>query len=179
MIRKIAAIAGLTLIWIALWGDLSWANVASGVVVSVLLVLLFPAGGDARHQVRPIRALRYGAFFAGQLLVATWQVVLAAVAPAGRVAPGILAVPLRASSDLLVTVVGNSVSLTPGTLSVDVVDGPRTELIVHALDLSDPAAIRRSVWRFEELAVAAFGTDDDRAAILAPSATDPSAGGSA
>lgn len=184
MIRRIAIVGWLTLVWIALWGDPSWANLASGVAVSVLLVVLFPVGGDTHQQVRPIPTVRYVLFFAGQLLLATWQVVLASVAPTGRVEPGIVAVPLRTRSDLLVTVVGNSVSLTPGTLSVDVVGappgpgggGPRTELIVHALDLSDPAAVRRSVWRFEELAVAAFGTDEDRSAILTRPAADLSAG---
>lgn len=167
MIRRVAVVAWLVAVWIALWGQLSVANLASGLVVAVVLLVVFPTADEPAGQVRFAASVRYVVYFAGQLLLATWQVVVATIVPAGRVAPGVVAVPLRARSPLITTIVGNSVTLTPGTLTVDVVDGAdgSVVLLIHALDLSDPDAVRRGTWDFEERAVAAFGTADDRTAL--------------
>ncbi|MEZ5141603.1 MAG: Na+/H+ antiporter subunit E [Acidimicrobiales bacterium] len=197
MIRRVATVAWLVVVWVALWGGLTWANVASGIVVSVVLLVLFPTGDGTGARISPWPAVRYVVWFAGQLVAATWQVVAAVVAPRGRVHPGVVAVGLRSRSAVIATLVGNSVTLTPGTLTVDVlpaagvgagadVDGDADVdadvdadadvdvdadqarvLLVHALDLSDPEAVRESVLAFEARAVAAFGTEADRAALSA------------
>lgn len=189
---RVATAAWLVLVWVALWGGLSWANLGSGVLVAVVVLGLFPAGPGTGVRISPWPALRYVVWFAGQLVVATAQVVLAAVAPAGRVRPAVVAVPLRSRSALVATIVANSVTLTPGTLTVDVEavappsaadggDGPGDQpghelddlvdgdaarvLLVHALDVDDPGAVRASVLAFEARAVDAFGTVADRAAL--------------
>ena len=58
--------------------------------------------------------------------------------------PGIVAVPLDLTSDAGITVLANLITLTPGTLSLDVSPDRRT-LWVHALDVADPDAFRREV----------------------------------
>ena len=50
--------------------------------------------------------------------------------------PGIFAYPLKVGSDFEITLLANLITLTPGTLSVDVSDDRRT-LFVHAIDCSD------------------------------------------
>lgn len=117
---RVATVAWLVVVWVALWGGLSWANVGSGVLVAVVVLALFPTGPGTGVRISPWPALRYVVWFAGQLVVATAQVVVAAVAPAGRVRPAVVAVPLRSRSALVTTIVANSVTLTPGTLTVDV-----------------------------------------------------------
>ncbi len=89
---------------------------------------------------------------------------------------GIVAVPLRASSPVVMSFIANSISLTPGTLTVDVrprrfgIDEGHHEqpptLYVHTLIVGDPEDVRREARRLEELAVAAFGTPVDRAAVF-------------
>lgn len=186
----VALAAWLVVVWVALWGGVSWANLGSGVLVAAVVLALFPTGPGSGGHVSVWPALRYVAWFSGQLVVATAQVVLATVAPSGRVRPAVVAVPLRSRSALVATIVANSVTLTPGTLTVDVepagdgapVDGaidagPEDEavvdgdadrvLLVHALDAGDPASVVASVLAFEARAVAAFGTAADRAALAA------------
>ncbi len=193
---RVALAGWLVVVWVALWGGVSWANVGGGVVVAAVVLALFPAGPGTGIRISPWPALGYVVWFAGQLVVATAQVVLATVAPAGRVRPAVVPVPLRSRSALVATIVANSVTLTPGTLTVDVeavaapsaagrgggsdhrlddeavVDGDASRvLLVHALDAADPDAVRASVLAFEARAVAAFGTVADRAALVdAPSA---------
>ena len=129
-----------------------------------------PAGpsvvrAEDEGSVRPLAALRFLVVFTWALVVATWQVVVAVVRPRLRLAEGIVAVPLVSRSPVIATFVANAISLTPGTLTVEVseptVDGSLV-LYVHALDVDDPDAVRRDGRRFEELAVAAFGSRLDR-----------------
>jgi multicomponent Na+:H+ antiporter subunit E len=57
--HQLPLLAWLVLVWILLWGTLSWANVVSGVVVALLLMLLLPlppVAGGAR--VRPLSSMR-------------------------------------------------------------------------------------------------------------------------
>jgi hypothetical protein len=61
----------------------------------------------------------------------------------------------------VVLLVANTVSLSPGTLTVDVSDD-NAALLVHALDAGDPPALQRDMLRLESLAIAALGTRDDR-----------------
>jgi multicomponent Na+:H+ antiporter subunit E len=58
--------------------------------------------------------------------------------------PGIFAYPLKVDRDFEITLLANLITLTPGTLSVDVSDDRRT-LYVHALDCSDPDQTRQDI----------------------------------
>jgi multicomponent Na+:H+ antiporter subunit E len=75
---------------------------------------------------------------------------------------------MHVASDGIVTVVANAVTLTPGTLTVDVHepgdDTPPT-IYVHVLQFDDVESVRRDVLRLEQLAVRAFGTKQQRAEI--------------
>ena len=61
-----------------------------------------------------------------------------------RSRPGIIAVPIEARTDLEITTLANLVSLTPGTLSLDV-SGDRRTLYVHAMFVDDPESIHRDI----------------------------------
>lgn len=151
----------LVVMWIALWGDLSIANLLSGTVVAFAVMLL--AG---RVEPRPVQhfhlaaALRYVVTFGRQLLIASYEVALAVVRP-DRVHPGIIAMPLSYASDAVLTLVANSITLTPGTLTLEAERrGDIAILYVHTLDLSDPDSVRADICELEKLAVDAFaGTD--------------------
>ncbi len=112
----------------------------------------------------------------------------------------IIAVPIRGGSDAVVNLVANSITLTPGTMTIDVRRHERDEfdydgdgiidemtagatLYVHCLYGEDVEAVRSEVLRLEELALRAFGSDRDRALahadVLAHEAKlDPTADGS-
>jgi multicomponent Na+:H+ antiporter subunit E len=156
--RRWPTIVALVAMWIALWEGLSWANLISGTLVACAVVLI--AGQISPRPVQNFRivpALRYLVTFAKLLIVASYQVVVAVLRPS-RIQPGIVAMPLQHVSDAVVTLVANSITLTPGTMTLETErDGDTAILYVHAIDLSDVEAVRNDVRLLEKLAIAAFG----------------------
>lgn len=163
-------VAWLTTMWVLLWGDLSPGNLVGGALLAVLVLLAFPplmvAGGKVGF--RPWWALRFVARFAWALVVSSVTVALAVVAPKGpaRQRSGIVAVPLRTSSARLTTLVANSITLTPGTLTVDAKGVPAT-LYVHAMSMGSADQVRADVEAIEDLVVRAFGSVAEVARLTA------------
>jgi multicomponent Na+:H+ antiporter subunit E len=148
-------------IWVALWSDVSAANVLSGLVVGTAIVLVFDAGRSGHVVVRPVRAARFLLFFLWKLVVASVVVARTVIVPRDRVHTGVVEVPLSGCSDALATLIADAVSLTPGTLTLEVRPDPLT-LYVHTLDVRTVEQVRHDVRTLEVLAVRAFG---DQAAI--------------
>lgn len=176
----------LTLVWALLWGSAAPGTIVGGLVLATAVVLVVRPQDDRGGGVHPIAVLRYGVHFAWALVAATASVAATVLRPRMRLAEGIVAVPMRARSPVVVTFVANSITLTPGTLTVDIrpraygIDEVAAEpeppvLYVHCLVLGDPEDVRADARRFEELAVAAFGSPEDRRAVAAtrPVATRP------
>jgi multicomponent Na+:H+ antiporter subunit E len=155
-VNRIVRAALVVVVWLTLWSEVSVANVASGLVVAALVVFGFDTWQRRPLILRPIRALRFMLFFLYLLVMSTGAVVKTVLAPAGRVHTGILAVPLRGCSDAVATLIADAITLTPGTLTLEVTREPLT-LYIHALDTRDLDSIRRDVRRLEVLAVRAFG----------------------
>lgn len=153
-----------TAIWLALWSDVSVANVLSGLLASTAVVLVFPSRRGGRPVVRPVRAAIFALFFVYKLVQASLVVARTIVTPHGRVHTGIIAVRLKGRSEAIATVVANAVSLTPGTLTLEVRRDPLT-LFVHALDLRDAEQVERDVRTLERLATRAFGPAETVAAV--------------
>ena len=72
-----------------------------------------------------------------ELLKANIQVAKVVLSPRIRIRPGVIAYRMGVKTDGGITLLANSITLTPGTLSVDVSPDQRT-LYVHALDIRDP-----------------------------------------
>ncbi|MBA3324592.1 MAG: Na+/H+ antiporter subunit E [Rhodobacteraceae bacterium] len=82
---------------------------------------------------RPYYILRLFALFCWDLLISSLQVARAVLTPGESVAPRFVIVPLKAArSDLEIALVANYITLTPGTLTVDVSPDRRT-LLIHSL----------------------------------------------
>lgn len=75
-------------------------------------------------------------FFLVQLLLSALRVAWLAIQPRLRLRPAIIAYPLTVTTDMQITLLANMITLTPGTLSIDVSDDRRT-LFIHALDMPD------------------------------------------
>ena len=71
-------------------------------------------------------------FFLWELTVASFSVAYEVVRPGHNMSPGIIAVPLDTQSDLQITIFSSLVTLTPGTLSLDV-SADKSHLFVHAM----------------------------------------------
>lgn len=167
-VRLPALVIWLMLVWALLWGDFGLANLLAGLGVALFVVLVArPTGvhGIQLTSFHPASALAFLVYFAIQLVKSNLEVAWAVIAPRPNLNRAIIAVPLHVSTDGLVAVVGNALTLTPGTLTVDVhSDGPDVPpvLYVHVLRFTDVDSLRRDVLRLERLIVRAFGTKQQR-----------------
>jgi len=93
--------------------------------------------------------------FCRDLLVANALVAWEVVTPRHYMRPGIIAVPLRAKTDVEITLLANLITLTPGTLSIDVSDD-RSTLFVHGLHITSPDSLRAQVRRLEDRVLGAM-----------------------
>jgi multicomponent Na+:H+ antiporter subunit E len=78
--------------------------------------------------------------FARELILSAIKVAWLAIQPKLQLRPAIVAYPLTVTSDLQITLLANLITLTPGTLSVDVSDDRRT-LYIHAIDVASRDAL--------------------------------------
>jgi multicomponent Na+:H+ antiporter subunit E len=106
-----------------------------------------------------VQVARFVAHFLYKLVAANLTVARMVITPKPRINTGIVAVPLRRCSDAVATLVADAISLTPGTLTIEVRRNPTT-LYVHALDVRDVEQVRADIRRLEVLAVKAFGSVD-------------------
>lgn len=152
--------AWLTVMWLLLWGDLSLANVLSGAAVAAAVVVGFRVGppADDRLVLRPLATLRLAGWFAVALVRSNLAVARQVVTPTprGGIRTAIVACPLSTRSRRLTTVIANAITLTPGTMTVEVRGDPAT-LFVHVMSFDSVPATRRSVSDLEARVVRAFG----------------------
>lgn len=135
----------LAIVWAAVTGSASFLNLVFGFVLSALaLAIVRQSYGGVLYlgRIRRIAALLL--LFLRELANSAWTVAVTVMSPRLDVKPGIFAFPLTVDRDFEIALLANLITLTPGTLSVDVSDDRKT-LYVHALDCSDPEATKRSI----------------------------------
>lgn len=82
--------------------------------------------------------------FARELVLSAVKVAWLALQPKLRLRPAIIAYPLTVTTDVQITLLANLITLTPGTLSVDVSDDRRW-LYIHAIDVASREALVGSI----------------------------------
>lgn len=101
-----------------------------------------------------LRTVRYFGWLFIEIVKANMQVVKAVINPNLEVSPTLLRVPAPQKTGIGLTMFANSITLTPGTVSVDMEDG---EILVHALlnEMSNPDDFKemgeRSAWSIGEI----------------------------
>jgi multicomponent Na+:H+ antiporter subunit E len=154
IVPRIALLVGL---WLLAWGDLTLANVLSGVVVAGLLLIAFPLGRAVRspRRISVVGAGILASHVGVQLVVSNIVMAREILRRTPRDRPGVLAHRLLEPSEEVVTVMTSIISLSPGTMTVDVDDGSST-IYVHFFQLDDVAAARAFLRKLERLVVAAI-----------------------
>ena len=111
MIRA-ARIALLTAIWVGLWSDLSVANVASGLLVALAIVLLIDTPRAGHLVIRPVHVTRFALYFAYKLVESTVVVARTIISPRDAVHTGIVAVPLIGCTDAVTTLIAHALRMS-------------------------------------------------------------------
>ena len=84
-------------------------------------------------------------YFLWEMLVANIQMAVYTLSPLEKLRPGILKVPLdEGMSDLEITTLANMVTLTPGTLSIDI-STDKKALFVHFMHVEDAEAMIQDI----------------------------------
>lgn len=127
----------LALAWVALTGQFLMSNFIFGYVLSFFIMLVYSKDKESKEYfLRIPRTIGFIFYFFFELVKANLQVAYDVVTPTFYMRPGIVAIPLDAKSDLEITLLANLISLTPGTLSLDVSDDKKI-LYVHAMFIKD------------------------------------------
>lgn len=159
---QLPVIVWLTLVWVALWGDLSAANILGGLAVALAVCLVFPLPPLRMHlHVRPVRLGWLVLHFLGDVVAASAQVTWTTFQLHRQPRNAVIEVDLQTRSDFVLTVVAEMVSLVPGSLVVEARRSTHT-LFLHVLDARDMAGVakmRAQVFALERRVVLAFGTD--------------------
>lgn len=131
----------LAFAWAAVTGHFGVLNLVFGFVLGGLsLSLIREDAGSVTHFRRAFGAVKLAVIFIYELVKASVTVAVIVLSPWRRLEPAIIAFPLEATSDAEITLLANMITLTPGTLSMDVSDD-RSTLYVHAIDAPDPDAV--------------------------------------
>ena len=166
--HELPLLIGLVLLWMMLWREISPLSFVSGLVISIAAMRLFylpPVVLAGRFN--PWYALRYVGYFFWNLGLASWQVAWLAVRPGPRPRTSIIAVRLRTRSDFILTMVGITVSLIPGSLVAEV-DRFASTLYLHVLNTPTQRELdtmRREVATIERLLVLTVGSRADVEAV--------------
>jgi multicomponent Na+:H+ antiporter subunit E len=108
------------------------------------LWLTQPLYGRSRYFKRVPKTAQLVGYFMVDLLRSNLRVFWDVITPGHISRPGIVGVPLSASTELEILLVANMITLTPGTLSIDLSEDRRI-LYVHVMYLDDPDRFRNSV----------------------------------
>lgn len=165
---KVTSTLWLTALWVLLWGDLSFANVLSGLVLGLVVTALLPMPAVEFHGRLHLGSALYLIYrFVVDLVVASAQVAFLAINPRARLRSAVIRVQLRSHSDLYLTLTAELVSLVPGSIVVEAHRVTGT-LYVHTLHLDLTGGVegaRNHVLASEALVLRALASDAELAEI--------------
>jgi multicomponent Na+:H+ antiporter subunit E len=135
----------LAFVWAAVTGRFNLSNVVVGIVLGyAVLFVAQPLMGPSNYFRRIHHAIAFAFFYVWQLVLANLRVAADVLTPGARARPGVLAIPLEAKSDAEITMLANLITLTPGSVSLDV-SSDRRFLYLHAMYIDDVDQYREDV----------------------------------
>lgn len=134
----------LAVIWAAIT-ELSGASLLVGFALGYLVLRVSPGlARDTSYFRRVAQAVRFAGFFLREVAVATAKIAYDVLTPTPYMRPAVIGIPLDAETDAEIATLAIVITLTPGTLALDV-SSDRKILYIHVMYLTDPEAIRREI----------------------------------
>ena len=154
----------LILVWVLLWGNVSAANIVSGLAIALVITLLLPLPVvPIEGRVHPLSLLRLIARVAYYLVLSSVQVAWLAVRPGPPPFNAVLRARLAVKSDLVLALAANIITLIPGSIVLEI-DQNRRLLYMHVIDVGSDRSVDRfyrQISDVERLLVAAFERDTE------------------
>ena len=135
----------LMLMWVFLTGSYLVYNFTFGFVIGFLIIMIIGSSREGNKYVKIIpRIIGFIFYFTYEVIVANLQVAYEVITPNLYVKPGIIKIPLDAKTNVEITLLANVITLTPGTLSIDVSDDKKV-LYVHSMYVTDKEKFVRDI----------------------------------
>lgn len=139
------ALIAIAIVWIMLWGNVSWGNVVAGLLLGAGILLMFPLPPVTLGvRLHPWSFIVLVVKFNIDLVKASLQVAYRSVAPWWKPEGRVLRIPLRSDNDLICVITAEMTALVPGTVVLDVSPSERW-LLLHVFHAPDDQALRRAV----------------------------------
>ena len=125
--RRLIYFVVALVVWLLLTWSVDTQMLIAGVIASIIVAVLFHEIMPKEHKVfiSPVRMfwlLLYVPVFFYYMLIANFDVVYRALHPKMPIKPGIVKIKTKLKTDSGITALANSITLTPGTLTVDLTD---------------------------------------------------------
>lgn len=149
----------LTMVWVALWGRISAANILAGLAVGVVIMVTLPLPRiPVSGQLRILPLLKLLAYFTYNAIESSLQLAWFALRPGPAPVTGVLRVQFAFRSDLVLVLCTNLLNLIPGTMVLEI-DREQCVVYVHVIDVSSEKAVAsfyHTIRRMEALLIGAF-----------------------
>lgn len=136
--RYLILFAMLMIAWLLFTYSTQWENLIAGVIFaaisSALLGKHFVSGFSKLLQpARCFWAIVYLFVFLWECIMANFDVAYRVIHPAMPIRPGIVKVKLNIKTDMARTILANSITMTPGTITIDIIDD---YIYIHWINVS-------------------------------------------
>lgn len=135
----------LGVVWVLLTNGLTAENFALGLVLGYLVLLLSHRTlAPSTYYSKLPQFVRFVGFFLWQLLLANLKLAHDVITPTDYMRPAVIAIPLDARTDEEISLLANLITLTPGSLSLDV-SADRKQMYIHAMYVESAEQTRREI----------------------------------
>lgn len=128
----------LALAWSALMGNFDPPYLVFGFVLGYLILWLFYQKSPTPKYFREVPlVIEFVIFFLWEVFLSNIRLTITILSPKMNLRPAVVAVPLDLKSEVGIVILSHMITLTPGTLSLDISSNRHT-IYVHVYDLDDP-----------------------------------------
>jgi len=138
--------------WLAVTGTFTWSQFSIGFLLSFLILSYVFSESKKRYfngvhlkfLLKIPKIIVFFLYFLWEIIIANIRVAYYIMMPNDRMRPGVIAVPLGVKSDIEIIIFANMITLTPGTLSLDVSQDRKT-LYVHSIAIDDAEKLKKDL----------------------------------
>ncbi|MGB3623963.1 Na+/H+ antiporter subunit E [Ketobacter sp. MCCC 1A13808] len=153
MLKRIFPMPLHTLILIGVWmllNEFTMGHLVLGLVLATIIPWVTAPLSNPHHRIKkPIKAFLYIIMVLADIVVSNFEVAGRILRPNRQLRPGLIALPLDLTGQFPLAVLASTISLTPGTVSLDFSEDMKW-LYIHALHMDDEQSlIQRIKSRYE------------------------------
>ena len=140
----------LAVVWMLMFSSFDLYTLLAGLAVATALIAMIGSDrGVERFRVNPLRLVRFVAYFVRILVIANWQVARLVLDPAMPIRPRLIRYDVSGLTPMQITTLASAITLTPGTLAVDLSRDDRV-LYIHCINAPDRAQAVRELDELRE-----------------------------